>query len=239
VLLARRQALLDEVAASIEAATGARARAVAVDLAADDAMDRVLAATAGLEVGFVAYCAGADANYAPFLDHPVETALAMVQRNCELPVRMCHHFAAPMVARGHGGIVLVGSGAGLVGAPNMVAYAASKAFDMVFGEALWAELHPQGVDVLSLILGQTDTPALRTLLARRGVLANPDDPVPIPGTVTAAQVVQEALGNLANGPTWFVGEQLRDGARRLGAMDRGDAVRVMTRQGAATMGANT
>ena len=63
--------------------------------------------------------------------------------------------------RGPGGIVLVSSGAGLVGAPNMVAYGATKAFDMVMAEALWAELHDQGVDVLGLVLGVTDTPALR------------------------------------------------------------------------------
>ena len=123
-------------------------------------------ATADVEVGLVAYCAGADPNYEPFLANPVETALALVRRNCAVPVQVCHHFAGPMVARGRGGIVLVGSGAGLVGAPNMVAYGASKAFDMVMGEALWAELHDEGVDVLSLVLGVTDTPALRRLLAR-------------------------------------------------------------------------
>ena len=59
-----------------------------------------------------------------------------------------------MVARGRGGIVLVSSGGGLVGAPNMVAYGATKAFDMVMAEALWAELHEQGVDVLGLVLGR-------------------------------------------------------------------------------------
>jgi short-subunit dehydrogenase len=42
----------------------------------------------------------------------------------------------------------------------MVVYAASKAFDMVLAEVLWAEVHDRGVDVLGLILGLTDTPAL-------------------------------------------------------------------------------
>ena len=76
-------------------------------------------------------------------------------------MQLCHHFARPMVERGRGAIVILGSGAGLAGGPNMVAYGASKAFDMVFAEALWAELHDKGVDVLGLILGKTDTPALR------------------------------------------------------------------------------
>jgi short-subunit dehydrogenase len=225
VLLARRQAVLDEVAASIRVEAEVEVRAVAVDLTDHDAMERIVAATADVEVGLVAYCAGADPNYEPFLANPVETALGLVRRNCAVPVEMCHHFAGPMAARGRGGIVLVGSGAGLVGAPNMVAYGASKAFDMVLGEALWAELHDQGVDVLSLVLGVTDTPALRRLLARRGVLASAEDDSPIPGAVSAEEVAEQAIANLANGPTWFVGDLLRDGARQLGAMSRNDAVR--------------
>ncbi len=230
VLLARRQALLDEIAASLPT----DARAVAVDLAEDDAMERIRDATDGLEVGLVAYCAGADPVYEPFLDNPADVAVSMVQRNCVVPVQVCHHFAGPMAERGRGGIILVGSGAGLIGAPNMVAYAASKAFDMVMGEALWAELHDQGVDVLSLVLGMTDTPALRKLLVKRGVLAHVDDP--IPSAVSAEDTAEEALAHLADGPTWFVGEMLRDGAPMLASMPRNDAVRMMIQLGDSAMG---
>ena len=228
VLLARRQGLLDEVAAAIRADTGVDARTVAVDLVADDAMATIIDATADLDVGMVMYNAGADPNYEPFLANPVDVALAMVQRNCVVPIQVCHHFAAPMEARGAGGIVLVSSGAGLVGAPNMVAYGATKAFDIVMGEALWAELHDKGVDVLSLVLGATDTPAFRRLLVKRGVLAGEDDALPIPGVTTPDEVVDDAIANLSNGPTWFVGEQLREGAQQLGAVARSDAVRLMT-----------
>ena len=78
----------------------------------------------------------------------------MIQRNCVVPVQLCHHFAGPMARRGRGGIVIFGSGAGFAGGPNMVAYGATKAFDMVFAEALWTELHDRGVDVLGLILAR-------------------------------------------------------------------------------------
>ena len=60
----------------------------------------------------------------------------------------------------------------------MVAYGATKAFDMVFAEALWAELHDKGVDVLGLLLGKTDTPALRQLELSRGQIASMDDVPP-------------------------------------------------------------
>jgi len=234
VMLARRKSVLDEVAAAIRADTGVETRSVAIDLARPDAMTAIADETAGLEVGFVVYCAGADPSYQPFLANPIETALAMVQRNCVAPVQMCHHFAGPMVARGRGGIVLFGSGAGFAGAPNMVAYGASKAFDMVFSEALWAELSPQGVDVLGLILGETDTPALRRLRERLGHRESPD--APIPGAASVEEVVREAFENLSNGPTWLVGERLRQAAKFLGGLSRNEAVQLMIQASAGTMG---
>jgi short-subunit dehydrogenase len=139
-----------------------------------------------------------------------------------------------MVARGRGGIVLFGSGAGFAGAPNMVAYGASKAFDMVFAEALWAELRDTGVDVIGLILGKTDTPALRTLEHKRGVLpstrSRPAD------AATAEDVVAEAFDNLTNGPTVLVGDVMKAAAQILGTLTRRQAVELLTAAGAATMG---
>jgi short-subunit dehydrogenase len=234
VLLARRQGVLDDVAARIRDESGVETRAVAVDLAAPSAMETVADATGDLEVGLLTYCAGADPNYQPFLANPVEVATAMVQRNCTAPVQMCHHFAGPMADRGRGGIVVLSSGAGFAGAPNMVIYGGTKAFDVVFTEALWAELHPRGVDVLSLVLGETDTPALRRLRAERGFV---DDPAaPLPGAATVDEVVRDALARLPHGPSWIIGEQMRAGLQMLGGMPRNDAVGFMVQAAAATMG---
>jgi short-subunit dehydrogenase len=236
VLLARRRAVLDEVAESVRAATGVGARVLAVDLAEASAFDEIAAATDDIDIGLVVHCAGADPNYERFLAQPMDNALGMIQRNCVVPIQLAHHYGASMAARGCGGIVIVGSGAGLVGAPNMVAYAATKAFDMVMAEALWAELHDRGVDVLGLILAVTDTPALRRLLAQRGVLSSEDDDSPIPGAVSAEETAATALANLANGPTFFVGDLLRDGAQQIGALPRNDAVRLMIDLGGGVMG---
>ena len=96
---------------------------------------------------------------------------------------------------------------------------------MVMAEALWAELHDQGVDVLGLVLGLTDTPALRRLLVQRGELA--DSTTPLPGATPAEVVAADAIANLANGPTWLAGEDVRMGFEHLGAMPRNDAVRLM------------
>src|SRR5262249_34209868 len=158
----------------------------------------------------------------------------MVQPNCMVLMQLCHHYAPAMVERGSGGIVLFGSGAGFGGGPNMVAYGASKAFDMVFAEALWAELHPKGVDVLGLILGKTNTPALRELEYSRGNIGAPDE-VP-PGAGTVENVIAEAFENLTNGPTWMVGEDMRAALQIMATLTRKQIVEMFTAAGAAAMG---
>jgi short-subunit dehydrogenase len=233
VLIARRQAVLDEVAAGIESRRGVQTQTVAVDLATPDAAATIAAATANLNVGFLVYCAGADPNFRPFLANPVSTAEAMIQRNCTVPVQLCHHFAPAMVERGRGGIVVFGSGAGFVGAPNMVAYGATKAFDMVFAEALWSELHDKGVDVLGLILGKTDTPALRRLERDLGTATGDVAPH---DAATVDDVVADAFENLANGPTHLVGDAMRAGMQMLTSLPRNDAVKLMIAASAASMG---
>jgi NAD(P)-dependent dehydrogenase (short-subunit alcohol dehydrogenase family) len=72
VLLARRQAVLDDVAAGISSRTGVRTRTLAVDLTEPSAAGTIAASLADLEIGFLAYCAGADPVYQPFLAQPVE-----------------------------------------------------------------------------------------------------------------------------------------------------------------------
>jgi short-subunit dehydrogenase len=234
VLLARRQSVLEHIAAEINSRISVETRTLAIDLAEPGAASAIAAATSDIEIGFLVYCAGADPNYQPFLANPIEAAEAMVQRNCMVPMQLCHHFAPAMIERGSGGIVIFGSGAGLAGGSNMVAYGASKAFDMVFAEALWAELHDKGVDVLGLILGKTDTPALRQLEHSRGQIGSPDD-VP-PGSAAVDDVIAEAFDNLSNGPTWFVGDVMRAAEQLTSSLTRNQTVELFAQAAAAAMG---
>jgi hypothetical protein len=106
------------------------------------------------------------------------------------------------------------------------------------GEALWAELRSQGVDVLSLVLSITDTPAERTILAKRGVLASADDTSPTPGATTAEDTVAEAIANLENGPTWFVSEEFRKQEAMMRSMTRQQIVQVMLQMSDEFMGSD-
>jgi len=235
-LVARRQHLLDMVAEAIHERTGAETRTLAIDLTEADASQCIIDATADLEVGMLVYCAGGDPNYQPFLANPVSAAEALLHRNCLVLMRLCHHFAGRMVERGRGGIVNFTSGAALAGGRNMVAYGGTKAFGMVFTEGLWAELHDKDVDVLGLVLGMTDTPALRQLEFERGRLKSVDE-IP-PGAVTAASVVDEAFANLGNGPTIATGDDVRMASELFKSMSRNEVVRLIMQASAEVMGSD-
>jgi short-subunit dehydrogenase len=193
VLLARRQQPLDELAEAIRAEGGAECVTAPVDLAAPDADERVLDAVGDREIGLYVANAGADPNHSPFLDADLGAWNALAQRNVMTTMQLCHHFGRAMRGRGRGGILLVNSGACYGGGSNLAVYSATKAFELNFGESLWAELRPHGVDVLNLVLGMTDTPAFRAMLEEQGLSLPPG--VAAPGDVAAA-----GLDRLPHGP---------------------------------------
>jgi NAD(P)-dependent dehydrogenase (short-subunit alcohol dehydrogenase family) len=85
-----------------------------------------------------------------------------------------------MRQRGQGGLLLVNACACYGGGSFLAIYTAVKAFQLNFAESLWAELRPYGVDVLTLVLGKTDTPAYHRLQAKKNMpsgtgLASPDE----------------------------------------------------------------
>jgi short-subunit dehydrogenase len=216
VLVARRATPLAEVAATIATPT----RTVVLDLSTPGAADELAAATTDLDVGLLVYNAGADPYMSPLLEQPVEVWQAMVARNCVTVLGAAHHFAARLVARGQGGIVLVTSGAAWAGAARLATYGATKAFDLLLAESLWAELAPHGIDVVAAILGATDTPALRRLLDGREMQ----------GLADADEVARDVLDHLPDGPTWPP-----DGSP-FGSLARRDCVQLMTQATAAIHG---
>lgn len=71
--------------------------------------------------------------------------------------------ALPVLRRsGDATVVLVSSGLALVGAPYYATYAAAKAGLARFGEALRRELLDEGVHVMTIYPGATDTPMMAT-----------------------------------------------------------------------------
>lgn len=198
ILLARRLGPLDALAGEIREETGVEVMTASVDLAAAEASQQIAALAEGKEVGLYISNAGADPNGTKFLDTDLGAWLSLVERNILTTLKCCHHFGRAMKDRGHGGILLVGSGGCYISGPNLATYSGAKAFDMMFAEGLWAELEEHGVDVLYLAMTQTDTPAYRAYLDAQGrpypeAWANPAD------------VAREGLSRLPHGPVHHFG----------------------------------
>jgi short-subunit dehydrogenase len=193
VLLARKQGPLIEAAADIRARYGVEVRTLALDLTAPDMLERVRAVTDDIEVGLLAYNAGASLRTGPFIDWELEDVLQVIRLNVIGQTVLSHHFGRKMAARGHGGIILMGSLAGVAGSPSVVTYSGAKAYSQIFSEGLWWELKQKGVDVLHVVVGKTDTPAM----ARLGINHGQEGDAP-------SVVAEVALTNLGNGPVAVV-----------------------------------
>ena len=226
VLVARRAQSLAATADEIRAATSVDVRTVAVDLTADDMIDHLRAATDDLDVGLLVYNAGATHGAIRFHDETVDLPLRLVRLNCVGPLLLCHHFGGRMAERGQGGIILLTSMSAVAGSARTVTYSATKAFDLVLAEGLWAEMRPRGVDVLALVAGATNTPAMARSGARIGTYE-------IPG-MEPDDVASEGLANLAHGPTWVAGDGNRAGFDFLRGIPRAEAVAFLS-QGARTI----
>jgi len=221
VLVARRQALLDDLAARLDVET----RVLALDLSTPTAIEELAAATSDLEVGLLVYNAGADTVNRRMLDRDLDEMRAFVQRNCTSVLEACSHFGGRMATRRRGGVIVVTSGAAWCGGDTLSVYGATKAFDLVLAEGLWAEWREVGVDVLALVLGPTDTPSLQRSLERSGGHMD--------GLADPADVAAEAIAHLADGPTWSYGMPDPAGPSPLGTLPRRQAVELMSAGAAA------
>jgi uncharacterized protein len=195
VLIARSEARLRAVAADVQARHGRNVRVLPLDLTDPGAHLAVAESCRDLEVGLLVYAVGSVNRQLDFTDDPYEASLHQVELNCIAPVSLVRALSPAMLARGRGGIVVLASLAALAGAAQVAVYSAVKAFQVNFGEGLWAEMSPRGVDVCTAVLGQTWTPALE----RQGMRYDPET------DMLAEDAADEIIANIANGPTYVVG----------------------------------
>ena len=188
VLIARRKSLLDELARTLCAKYGIEVHAVELDLGDGDKLEEITAAL-DVEVGLLVY----NAAYAPigdFTDLEPDQLQRIIDINVTAPLRLTRLLAAPMQTRQRGGIVLMSSLAGDQGSPRIATYAASKAFNSILAEGLWAELNRAGVDVIASRAGAIRTP---------GYLSTGTSQAP--GTLDASVVAEQTLDALGSAPS--------------------------------------
>jgi short-subunit dehydrogenase len=159
VLVARNDVRLKEIADELERAHGIGTRVVSADLSRPDFLDDLRLVTDGLDVGLLVSNAGV-ASMGATLRIGVDELARNLEVNTAAHLRLAHHFGQRFVTRGGGGIVLVGSMAGMQGTPFGANYAGSKAYIHMLGQALNYELEGDGVHVSVVAPGPTDTPAM-------------------------------------------------------------------------------
>jgi uncharacterized protein len=186
-LAARRRALLDDVGRDIADRFGVQARTIVVDLSETDAVERLGAEVADLDIGLVVSNAGTGSPGA-FLGHDQAELRRLFRLNALAPLNIAHHFGHKLAKRGRGGMLLGGSMGAAHGIPFMANDAGSKAYVQSLGESLHIEFRRLGIHVTVLVVPPTDTP----IIAQFGM-----DPATMPmKPMSASQCVSEALSAL-------------------------------------------
>lgn len=173
MLVARNADKLKAVADDIRTRWSVEVKYRSVDLAECDAAARLDAICRGFDVGLVVVNAGGDTVASAFLDSEIDAWQALNRRNVDTLTALCHSFGRRLAIRGSGGLVVVGSDAAFGGGGRLSVYTASKGYALNLVESLWAELKPRGVDAAYVVIGSTDTPKMRGILADRGI--SPED----------------------------------------------------------------
>lgn len=156
VLVARREAPMQELAAQLQQRHGVPTRVLAMDLSQPGAGAALAKAVEDLEIGLLVANAGTGWIGRFDLQAPEDHG-ALIRLHCEMHVDLTARLLPPMKARGRGGVIVVSSMGGMVPLPFYAVYSGTKAMLLNWGEALALEMRGTGVAVQVLAPGDTQT----------------------------------------------------------------------------------
>ena len=158
VLVARSQDKLNKLAEEFTSQHGIRVTVFALDLSEPDAAKRLWEETnrARLEIDVLVNNAGFGTHGDVADDNP-DRLEQEVRLNCLTLTGLTARYLPAMRERKTGTIINIASTAAFQPLPHMAVYGATKAFVLSFTEALWAETRKDGIRVLAVCPGPTDT----------------------------------------------------------------------------------
>ena len=158
LLVARSEAQLGELSASIEKDYGVRAHYLSVDLSQKEAPKKVVdwCQQNAYEVDVLVNNAGYGLSGA-FEKNSLEEHLNMMQLNMNVVVELTYHFLPQLKKQPKAYILNVASSAAYQAVPFLSLYAASKSFVLQFSRGLHYELENTSVSVTCVSPGATDT----------------------------------------------------------------------------------
>ena len=214
VLVARREAELRALADELTARHGIDARALPLDLARPDDLERLAAATSDTDIGLCIAAAGFGTS-GPLIESPLTREREMVDLNCAAVLTLSWIYGRRLADRGRGGLILLSSIVAFQGTPHAAHYAATKAYVQTLAEGLHVELKARGVDVLAAAPGPVNSGFADAAGMRMGRALSPRD------------VAQRSLDALGRRPTAFPGLSSRFLKDSLAPLPRRARVRIM------------
>ena len=157
IVVARRRERLEELVRRAWERHGVEARAVVADLATDEGLATCRRALDEAPPPDVVVLNAGFGSHGPLWRLDRARQAEMVCLNCVAIVDLAAHVLPRMVARGAGALVVVSSAAAWQPVPFMATYAATKAFELHFTEAVAEELRGTGVRALAVCPGPTRT----------------------------------------------------------------------------------
>lgn len=181
VLVARSPETLEKTASTLRERHGAAVLTVPLSLDEHDAPGQLLRTVheAGIEVETLVNSVGLSSR-GMVADSDPRLLRQLVDLNVGAVTELTTMLVTRMVDRGHGSIVNIASTGAYAPAPQVAAYAASKAYVLSFTQALWAETRHTGVRVVAVSPGPTQTPM------NSGPGRNKRQPVQVARTALAA-----------------------------------------------------
>jgi uncharacterized protein len=158
IITARNQSGLENIARELAAAHGNHVHVIPADLSQSEAPEQLFAEIArrGLPVDILINNAGFG-SYGAFAESDHQTELDMIQVNITALTSLTKLALPGMLERKRGRIMNVASTAGFQPGPLMAVYYATKAYVIMFSEAIANELKGSGVTVTCLCPGATAT----------------------------------------------------------------------------------
>ncbi len=218
VLVARSADKLTQFASELARQFGISARAIPLDLAAPPAPQFLFdqLRREGIGVNILVNNAGYG-RLGDFAEVPVEESLGQIQLNVTALTALTRLLLPPMIEHRSGRIMNVASTAGFQPGPRMAVYYATKAYVILFSEALASEVKGKGVTVTCFCPGATDTQFQVRAGTERTVLFRALRPM------DAKTVAADGYRALMSGKTlaisgfrnWLLAESLRFSPRKL------------------------
>jgi short-subunit dehydrogenase len=196
VLVSRNMEKLEIISEEISTHHDIQVKVISKDLCKSPAPRELYdeVAAEGINIDVLVNNAGIG-TYGTFIDSSTQKQMDLIQLNITSLTMLCKLFGTDMVKNGSGRILNVASTAAFQAGPLVSTYYASKAYVLLFSEALEFELKPNGVTVTVLCPGPTQT----EFFERHDMIGTKLERSP--HIMSAARVAQIGFSGLLRGKT--------------------------------------